>query len=162
MGIETAIIVSAVSTAIGAVSTMSSAKKQAKAVVQQANIAADNTAKKTALRAASAKTSFLNSGLTLEGTPMTSINEMYTTGLADIAQIRSNADTQSKNIMSQARMSVFKDIASSAAGQAAGGFMQDVGSSFGDALSASKGTFVQNFSSNINSIYTNKSLGKIG
>ena len=123
MGIETAIIMAAVSTAIGAVSTMSSAKKQAKSVVQQANIAADNTAKKTALRAASAKTSFLNSGLTLEGTPMTSINEMYTTGLADIAQIRSNADTQSKNIMSQARMSVFKDIASSAAGQAAGSYM---------------------------------------
>lgn len=150
MGIETAIILAVASTALGAMNTMKQASQQAKAVVKTANINAMNKAKQTALKAGAQQTSFLNSGLTLEGTPMGAISETFKTGLEDIELIRSNANTESKNIMSNARMQVFQSILStgaSVAGGSVGGY--------------SKGSFSQNLSSDIKSVFTTKT-GKVG
>lgn len=89
---------------------MSTANAQAESVVSQGNIAASEKAKETRMRAARAKASFLSSGLTLEGTPSAAIGGIFDTGLKDVQNIRSNANAQSKNIMSQARTQVIGDI----------------------------------------------------
>lgn len=102
-------------TALSAVNTMSAAKDESDAAIEEGNIASENKAKETKLAAARQESSFLSSGLTLEGTPMASINETYETGLSDLAQIKSNYETKASNIMSQARSQVLTRFATTAA-----------------------------------------------
>lgn len=147
MGIETISLIAAVgTTAFSAINTMTQAKQQAKATVQEANLNMKNKARETALKAASVKTSFLNSGLTLDGTPASSIDDVFNVGLADIDLLRTNANRASKNIMSSARMSVLSDVMKTAS-QAAGSYasssssIRDIGTpdqswDFGDNFSA--------------------------
>lgn len=78
----------------------SAAKKQAKATIAEGNIVAANKAKQVAQKAATQRVSFLNSGLTLEGTPMNVIESTFNVGLEDIAQIQSNYNTKAKNQIS--------------------------------------------------------------
>ena len=111
MGVETAIILGL--TALSAVSTMSAANKKADAEIEQGNILAANKAKETKLKAARLQTSFLNSGLTLEGTPMATINDTFSTGLSDIEQIRSNANNKAKTALAEGRSSVLSGLATS-------------------------------------------------
>lgn len=139
MGLETALIVGF--TALQAVGSIQQSKAQAKAVVQQANINMQNKAKETMLKAARVQSSFLTSGLTLEGTPMAVIEDTFNTGLQDLNQIRSNANTEAKNIISAGR--------SEALGKLASGFS---GMDFGSM--ASSGSF--------NSITSNLPVGKYG
>lgn len=117
MGIETAIILGL--TALSAVSTMSAANKEAEAAIKEGNIVAANKAKETKLKAARLQTSFLNSGLTLEGTPMATINDTFSTGLADINQISSNYNSKAKAAISKGRSSVLSSFASTFMGMGA-------------------------------------------
>jgi hypothetical protein len=87
-------------------------------------------------KAAAAKSSFLNSGLTLEGTPMGAIMGIYNTGEQDISQIGNVYNAKSKSIISSSRSKMITDIATSVAGASLGGldglsnFGTDVGAGF--------------------------------
>jgi hypothetical protein len=127
MGIETALFAAA--SIASARATTSAAKSEAKAVVKQGTLAAKNKATETIVGAAKIRSSFLNSGLTLEGTPSAVIRGAYTTGMDDVTQIAENANTKSKNIMGAARTKAITSLISSAAGAWGGSSL-----GFGDAL----------------------------
>lgn len=109
MGIETALIIGA--TLLQAKGQMDAAKDQAKATVREANLVSENKAKETVLKAARLQSSFLSSGLTLEGTPMSVIDDTFNVGIADLNQIKDNANIQSKNLISQGRTQALSTIA---------------------------------------------------
>lgn len=119
MGIETAIIVGL--TAASAISGISAAKKEAKASIAEGNIALSNKAKEIKYKTGSLTSSFLNSGLTLEGTPMNVIEQAYNTGLEDLGAISSKYNTNSKNIMAKARTQAIMGLAKAGVGFASGG-----------------------------------------
>ena len=110
MGIAAAALVGA--SVYSAYSGMQNAKKQSKALAEQGALEAENKATQVKAMAASQKTSYLSSGLELEGTPMAVLGSTYATGQKDIAQIISNYNTQSKNIMSEARTKALTSLAS--------------------------------------------------
>lgn len=130
MGIET--ILFAAFTGLQAVSGMMQAQSQAKSAVAQGNIQMQERAKQVRYAAARQNVSFLNSGLSLEGTPMDVINETFDTGLADIRAIGANANAQSKNIIGQARTQAIGQIAGAFGGGSFGG-MTGAGSFLPDA-----------------------------
>lgn len=108
-------------TAFKAVSAISNASDQAKAITQNArnqakaaqqnaqfqaqanldaaNLASKEKAKQIRYAAARQTVSFLSSGLTLEGTPEAVIGETYSTGLEDLTQIAKNANTTNSNLI---------------------------------------------------------------
>lgn len=93
-------------------SEMSQSRREAKAIIAEGNIAASNKAKEVARKAASQQVSFLNSGLTLEGTPMNIIDSTFNTGLEDINQTLSNYNTAAKNKISGGRTAFIGSLAS--------------------------------------------------
>lgn len=120
---------------------ISQAKKQAGAVAREGEYAAQTTADNTIRTTGKLTTSFLQSGLTLEGGPMDVLKQAFSKGYTDINRIKTNADTQSKNIVSAARTKAIQGMALAAAGAAGGsagagltdaynGFGQTVGSIF--------------------------------
>lgn len=110
-----------------AASQTSAAKKQANATVAEGEIVAKNKAKEIAKKAAVQKVSFLNSGLTLEGTPMNVIESTFNTGLEDINLITSNYNAKAKSQMSAGRTAALSSLASGFSGASIGG---DMGGSF--------------------------------
>lgn len=104
------------------VSGVIAANKQAKAITKSAAIEAQNKAKETRIRAARAQVSFLSSGLSLEGTPEQSIENLFITGQKDISNIRANAQTEAKNLIGAARNSAIFGVAMAAAPAVSGGF----------------------------------------
>ncbi len=114
--------------AFKAVSAVSASKKAAKATIAEGNIVAANKAKEVARKGAAQRVSFLNSGLTLEGTPMNVIESTFTTGLEDIGQIRANYDTRAKNQISAGRSEAIDALASGMSGTMSPGSL----GSFGD------------------------------
>lgn len=129
-------------TLLSAFSQMQSAKAQAKAITQEGALNAANKARETRIKAARVKSSFLSSGLELEGTPMSAISDTFNVGIADTSQIIKNANFQSRNTMSQARSKVIGDMAQSFGMAAMGGGM-DLGgggaSTFGSQGALSRG-----------------------
>lgn len=119
MGIETAIIIGLTAASVAA--DMSQARKDAKAVTKKASAEALTKAKQTQMQTSKAKVSFLNSGFTLEGTPELSLQGILNAGMEDINMIASNANTQSKNIISKARTDALKSIAKAGASAYKGG-----------------------------------------
>jgi hypothetical protein len=139
MGIET--ILFAAFTGLSAVSKMS-ANKQAKDVTRNAQaqsasdkaegeLASKEKAKQIRYAAARQTSSFLSSGITLDGTPQDVLNETFTTGLEDIDNIErgyntrinntiSQANSTSKNIIASARSEVIGDIVGSFGGMSFG------------------------------------------
>ena len=101
---------------VGAASEVSNAKRQAKATIAEGNIVAANKAKEVARKAATQRVSFLNSGITLEGTPMNVIESTFNTGMEDINQIGSNYNMAAKNQISAGRSAAISSLASSFAG----------------------------------------------
>lgn len=81
----------------------SNASAQAQAVVEQGNLASKEKAKEIRARVARQTNSFLNSGLTLEGTPGLAIDQTYSTGLEDLNQIAKNSNITARNITSQGK-----------------------------------------------------------
>lgn len=116
MGWETLAIVGF--QAISGIQGMSAANKQAKAGIQVAEQNAMTTAQNTLRSTGKLTTSFLQSGLTLEGGPMDVLKQAFGQGYTDIGRIKSNADANSKNIVSAARTKALQGLASSAAGAA--------------------------------------------
>lgn len=110
MGWET--IVFAALTGIKAVSQMNAAEKQAKNAVREGELVAKEKAKEIRYKVARQTSSFLNSGLTLEGTPQDVIGETFSTGLEDVANIRANYTNKSKDIFSKGRSEAIGTIAS--------------------------------------------------
>ncbi len=131
MGIETALIATAVLSAASAVSGIQTANKAAKAKVQEGNLVLANKAKEIKAKASKAKVGFLNSGLTLEGGPTLAIDSIFDTGLEDINQIRTNYNTASKNIISEGRTKALEKLASAAGSFAMGSGMSMGGTSAG-------------------------------
>lgn len=82
------------------------------------------------LKAARLKSSFLQSGLELEGTPMMGIEDTFNVGIADTSQIIYNANQGSRNVMKKAFSDVVSGIASSIGMAATGGFGMPQGSGF--------------------------------
>jgi len=127
MGIETVIIAGL--TAASAYSSLDKSRKDAKSIVREGELVAANKAKETNYKAAKLTSSFLNSGLTLEGTPMNVLDSVFNTGMDDIGQIRNNYNTKSKNTIAAGRTEAIKSIAQGAMSYGAGGGFGGGGSS---------------------------------
>lgn len=132
MGWETVAIIGfqALSSAQG----MSAANKQAKGITAQGAFYAKQAADKTVQGTGKLKTSFLQSGLTLDGGPMDVLTAAFNKGYTDISQIKTNADNAAKNVVSAARSKALMSLASSAAGAFGSSgfsdFADNVGSGF--------------------------------
>lgn len=92
------------------------AKREAQAIVDEGNIKAKNKAREVMYKAGTQRVSFLNSGLTLEGTPMNVIDQTFDTGIEDINQIASNYNNKAKATISSARSSMISNLANSFSG----------------------------------------------
>lgn len=108
----TLMVASLAMSGMAAVSAYKNSKNQAKAVVEEGAMKARERAKQTQILAAKQKSSFLNSGISLEGegTTQNMLDDTYGTGLADINQIKSNYNQTSSNIMGAARAKAMADI----------------------------------------------------
>lgn len=114
MGLETAILVGL--TGLSAIGQMRAGQDQAKQIVKEGNIAVRNKAQEVQLKTARLQTSFLSSGLTLEGTPNLAIQGAYDVGLQDLRQLRGNYNAKAKNAISSARSAALGTIATAVAG----------------------------------------------
>lgn len=116
MGIEVAIALAAAQVGLGlygASQSVRQGKKDAAALIEQGNIEARNKAKEIQARAASQKTSFLNSGLMLEGTPMNVIESTFNTGAEDLGNLARNYNTAAKNAISKGRSQAISSLVGS-------------------------------------------------
>lgn len=150
MGIET--ILFAAFTGLKAFSQIKQGKEQAKRVTQNAEaqaaalreegrLAASERAKKARYKAARQTVSFLNSGLTLEGTPSSVIQKTYDVGIEDVGNITRGYNTRISNVISGANADS-KDIISSSRSEAIGTIASSfAGSSFGGSGMFSAGGF---------------------
>lgn len=86
-----------------AASQISNANKQAKATIEQGNIALANKQKDIMRLAGSQQNSFLSSGLTLEGTPLNVIDSTFNSGITDLSQLSKNYNTTARNQISAGR-----------------------------------------------------------
>lgn len=112
------------------------ANSQARGIAHEGEIAAQNSADSTIRAAGKLQTSFLQSGITLEGGPMDVLKSAFGKGYTDIGRIRDNANAGSKNLVSAARTKAIIGLASSSTSAfgSSGGF-KDIGN-FGDDLGA--------------------------
>jgi hypothetical protein len=124
-----------------AASQQSAAKKQAKATIAEGNIVAANKAKEVARKAATQRVSFLNSGVTLDGTPMNVIESTFNTGLEDINQISSNYNTAAKNQIAAGRSAAIQSLAGGLSNVALPS-MSNIGSGIGNVASGWSSTGV--------------------
>lgn len=108
MGIATVGLIAL--TAFQAVSQIKTSTKQAttsarnavakaRALKAEGDIAVQERAKQVRLRAARQTSSFITSGLTLEGTPMDVLGETFDVGIADIENIGTNFQTSRMNVL---------------------------------------------------------------
>lgn len=109
------------------------AKANANATVAQAGLDAENAAHDTVRDVGKLTTSFLNAGISLDGGPNELIARSFKSGNERISRIVGNANTQSKNIISQARSKAIENLISSVSqsfaganiGQTVGNFASD-------------------------------------
>lgn len=97
------------------VSGVKDAKNQASATVAEGASAAEERGKRAQFLAGQQKTSFLSSGLSLEGTPLAVLSATYDTASADVGNIIAGANRSSKNIMGAARTKAIGQVAGMAA-----------------------------------------------
>ena len=114
--------------ALSQVSGINAATKSAKAVAREGEYAAQQVADNTIRTTGKLTTSFLQSGITLEGGPMDVLKQAFSKGYTDISRIQTNANTEAKNIMSGARSKFIEKMASMIVPSAASSL-----SSFGNA-----------------------------
>lgn len=122
MGLETVALVAF--TALQAGSAYSQGEAEAKAIARKGTLDAKNKAKETVYKAANLRQSFLSGGLTMEGTPMSVINETIATGREDVLQIVSNANQNSKNAISAGRNAALTAVGKSFAMASMGGMFE--------------------------------------
>ena len=98
-----------------AISNYKQSKSQAKSIQEQGRQAAVARANEIRALAAEQRVSYLASGLELEGTPMSVINDTYNTGVEDINAIKSSTTTQMRNTLKQGKSSLLGSLASAGA-----------------------------------------------
>lgn len=86
------------------------AGKEATAITEQARLEAQNIRKATEARASSVRTSFLQSGFEMSGTPENALKGLLGAGEADINLMLSNARTQGVNRIRSARDKAILDM----------------------------------------------------
>lgn len=101
MGLETALILGFA--AFQADQQIRAGEAEARATVETAELENIERRKRTQALAARQKVSFLQSGLALEGTPLTAISQTFQTGIEDIDLASRNAERTAKNIQRNAR-----------------------------------------------------------
>lgn len=111
MGVELLVAATVLSAAAG----MSSARKQAKAQMQQAEGEAQNKRQEVMQRQSALKTSFLSSGFTLDGTPSSVFEQVARIGQKDVNSILSNSVTAAKNTVGAARAEAITSMATTGA-----------------------------------------------
>lgn len=111
MGIETVLIASAIASGVGAAQGLKASQNEAKAIVRQGELNAANAAKRTKVRASAQRQSFLSSGLELQGSPLSAIQETIDFGQRDVRQIESNARIQAKNTLAKGRAQFISQVA---------------------------------------------------
>lgn len=94
-----------------AVQEQKQANKQARATIEEGNIAAANKAKEIRAKAARAQVNFLNSGITLEGTPLNALTGVFDSGLEDIKLLSSNYNRAAANQVAAGRTAMLKGFA---------------------------------------------------
>lgn len=134
MGWETTAILGA--RAFSSMATMNTGQAQAKAEVTQAGYLAKNSADNTVRQTGKLQTSFLQSGLTLEGGPMEVLKQAFATGYTDIGRIAANGNAAAKNTINSARTKALESLASGAGAllPGASSFASGVSSGFNDAM----------------------------
>lgn len=106
-------VISGVAGIFGAIGQFNQAKSNARMTAVEGKITAERRAKEIRQVGAVQRVSYLNSGLELEGTPATVIQDTYQTGLEDVNAIRSSYNRQVKNMMTQARAELFGNLLNS-------------------------------------------------
>lgn len=111
MEVMTALMIAGVGFgAMKSATELKNARSEAKATIKAGELSAKNKAIQTSALAAQQKSSFLTSGLELEGTPISVISSTYRTGKEDVQQILENANIKSSNIMGKARSGVLTNL----------------------------------------------------
>lgn len=167
MGIETVAIMMALSVGsgiMGARSANKQAQANANAAVQQGNLElakmkkqGDVLKKATLSQVSTQKTSFLSSGLALEGTPMDVMGETYDTGIEDLMDLNTDIQTtanlynqKSKNYITAGRSEAMNSLVSGVSSAA----MMGVGAGFGDSFGFGSNTITAKAGSSPNIIPT--------
>ena len=92
-----------------------------KSIIREGEQTSENLARSTRAKVATQKTAFLNSGLTLEGTPLDVIEQEFDFGITDIERTLENANIQASSAVKAGRAAAIQTIALSAATLGAGG-----------------------------------------
>lgn len=100
--------------ALQAKNSMDQGTAAAKAATQEAQYKTMQVADQTVRQAGSLKTSFLQSGLTLEGGPMDVLTQAFNKGQTDIGRIAASANITAKNDINTARTKALQGLAGSA------------------------------------------------
>lgn len=112
--------------ALQATNQMNQGTAAAKATVAEGANQAQNAANDTARATGKLRSSFLSSGLTLEGGPMAAISQAFDVGNTNISRIVSNANTTAKNQINTARSQALATLASAASSAATPTFMSSI------------------------------------
>jgi hypothetical protein len=127
----------ALSTVSGVMQARSQAKQQALEGEQKANA----QSLKIRQQASAAKTSFFSSGLLLEGTPLSAIDNIFNAGLEDINRIGTNSNSAIKTTAGNARSKVLSSLSSIASTASFGGGDVSNGLNVGDSLTGNNASF---------------------
>lgn len=95
----------------GAVGSYNASKSQARQVQKEAAITAARRAEDIKKLAAKQRVAYVSAGLELEGTPQVVMTDTYNTGIADIWNIKNNAEQQAKNIRKTATAQLLGNLA---------------------------------------------------
>lgn len=122
-----------------AVNTMKQGDRAANAAVAQGQIALQNSANNTIRTTGKLQSSFLQSGLTLEGGPMDVITRAFASGNTDLSRIASNTNATAKNDINSARSKAIEGLVQGVGGASMGSSLMsgagDFASGFGDGFS---------------------------
>ena len=110
MGVAAAVIAGGLSIAKG-IGDYNQAKSNARTTARAGNIAVENRKKEIQSLIAKQKIGYLQSGVELEGTPQTVLQDTYTTGIKDIKAITGSYNRNIKNQLTQARANLLGSIA---------------------------------------------------
>lgn len=137
MGLETAALVAF--TALRAANAYNQGEAQAEAIAQRGTLEAKNKARETVYRSAQLRQSFLSSGLTMEGTPLSVINETLNTGQQDVMQIVTNSNRSSKNAVAKGRSDALGIIGQSFGMASMSGMFEGIGAGTPESLGSFNG-----------------------
>lgn len=129
MGVETFILAGLAGA--GGISQVKQANKQAKSIIAEGNIVAQNKSDEVLRKADRATMSFLNSGFGMRGTPESAVKSIFDIGLADVNAIKRNYDRTAKQTVFDARSKALNSMLKLGVGAIGGG--SDVSSMVGNA-----------------------------